>query len=181
MGLRQQGSQAVVPGSSLCRAESFHNFIDICSEFHSNAPYGTHRKALLRYFSVLWDKISDWKSWCPDIRRKIFRNPKPSGTFKVSPRQFLTLWDWKVSTENRDICLFCMKFFDNPSFSKNWKFTHENFRHLGTKEFRQNRDSRIIRKHFRHQNISETQGSPLRIFLLLRQKKSPEFVTTTPS
>ena len=33
VGLGQQGSQAVGPGSSLCRAKYFFDFTDICQKF----------------------------------------------------------------------------------------------------------------------------------------------------
>ena len=41
VGLRQQGSQAVGPGSSLRRAKYFSNFADICQKFHFNGSHGT--------------------------------------------------------------------------------------------------------------------------------------------
>ena len=41
VGLGQQGSQAVGPGSSLCRAKYLYDFTDICQKFHSNGSQGT--------------------------------------------------------------------------------------------------------------------------------------------
>ena len=41
VGLGQQGSQAVSPGSSLCRAKYFYAFTHICQKFHSNGSHGT--------------------------------------------------------------------------------------------------------------------------------------------
>ena len=36
IGLGQQGSQAVGPDLSLCRAKYFYDFTYICHKFHSN-------------------------------------------------------------------------------------------------------------------------------------------------
>ena len=33
VGLGQQGSEATVPGSSLCRAKYFYDFTEICQKF----------------------------------------------------------------------------------------------------------------------------------------------------
>ena len=41
VGLEQKGSQAIGPGSSLCRAKYFYDFADVCHKFHSNGSYGT--------------------------------------------------------------------------------------------------------------------------------------------
>ena len=41
MGLGPQGSEAVNPGSSPCRAKHFYDFADFCQKFHSNGSHGT--------------------------------------------------------------------------------------------------------------------------------------------
>ena len=41
VGLGEQFSQAVGPGSNLCRAKYILDFTDICQKFYSNGSHGT--------------------------------------------------------------------------------------------------------------------------------------------
>ena len=41
VGLGQQGSEAMGPGSNLCRVRYLLDFTDICRKFHFNGFHGT--------------------------------------------------------------------------------------------------------------------------------------------
>ena len=41
VGLGQQNSEAVAPGSNLCRVRYFYDFIEICQKFCLNGSHGT--------------------------------------------------------------------------------------------------------------------------------------------
>ena len=57
VGLGQQGSQAVGPGSSLCRAKYFYDFTDFCPEISETL------KGSPKNFSELRQRIFDGNSW----------------------------------------------------------------------------------------------------------------------
>ena len=84
-------------------------------------------------------KIFYKKSWYSPLKHKVFRNRKFSETqHRMVPlRNFSELWDNKFSIENRDIPLWCIKFFDTRKLWHTEGFPYEIFRHCETKNFRQ--------------------------------------------
>ena len=51
------------------------------------------------------------------------------------PRSFSVLYDWKFSTENREIPLLCIRFFDTQNFLKHWMVPLRIFSVLWDKKF----------------------------------------------
>ena len=71
----------------------------------------------LRIYSVLWSKKISTKSWYLFLCENFFHTRNFPEHWRVPPK-FLALWDKKLSTQNRDIPLFCIKFFDIRIFLK---------------------------------------------------------------
>ena len=113
-----------------------------------------HRRVPLQMYLVVRDKKCLKISWCnpSSLIKKICETRKFLKHRSVSPRKFLAPWNKKLSTENSDIPLFSVRFFEILFFLKERRVAIRYFSGLWDTDFDKNRDTRpssLIHKFFR--------------------------------
>ena len=86
----------------------------VCIKFFDTAGFLKHWRDAHEIFRPCETKNFRRKLVISPIMQKIFRYPKFSETLKGCPRNFLALWDIKISTEIRDMPPLIHKFFSIP-------------------------------------------------------------------
>ena len=128
-----------------------------------------------------------WRNFVmPPIKHITFRYPKFSETLNGCPRNFSTLWDKKLSTENCDTPLM-HKIVRYPQFSETLKECPRNVSALWDKKVStENCDTHIMHKIVRYPKFSETmKGCPRNVSALWDQnfptgkRDTPVFIHKT--
>ena len=82
------------------------------------------------------EKVSPENRGTPSLIRSFFPFQGISEIRKVPPRRLLALWDYKLSTENRDTLLLSIILLILEIFWKNERFPYKFSRHCEKKSFR---------------------------------------------
>ena len=138
VGLEQKRSEAVGPGSNLCRVRYFSDFTDIYSftetNFHSFFPpltqkfSGKQEGSLTNFFvSVLWNKTFFDNSVMPPPMHQNFRCQSFFETQKGSPTKFFAPVRQKNFDKTMMPPLLCIKNFDTRIFLKRRRIPLRNF------------------------------------------------------
>ena len=92
--------------------------------FFDTGFFPKHRRVHLRIFSVLWDKILEKKSW--QTPSSLIKKSCATRNFlkhrSVSARTFSALWNKKISTDNSELPLLSVNFYDTRFFLKHRRF-----------------------------------------------------------
>ena len=129
----------------ICRSYAWNSSI---SDFFWNTegfPYES--------FLVMWDQSFEQISWyTPLLLSKRFCETRISLKHRsVSPQNFSVLWEKKISTENIEIPLLSVGFFESRFFWNREGLLYQVFRDCETQTLTKNRDthpSSLIQKHF---------------------------------